>query len=329
LEPTVHSDDVKRFISLGQPHLLPTGLSVPSLGQHEWPILSNAASALSTFAAILEAHGSTATALGCRLMLEELGETIEAVLRGDVAEFADGLADLLYVTLWSAVVHGVPIEAVFAEVQRANLAKFPVCSACEGHGAPVVDRFADGAPLAVSAEPCAACGGKGRVVIRDAAGKVKKPEGWTPPDVRGVLRRAEEACGVTVAEAVKAPSAPGPNPVPVAEIIPWTKRPDWLVDLFANSAEVSNVAADRSPELTHAWWAQDWRMVDGAWSTGSRESADGYVAHDVAVVLMAPPGAQETLFDCIFEVFDYGSPVYWTEASTPYGRRLIALLTDS
>lgn len=305
-------------------------------------MLARAAGACLGLAGLLADKGSTATALDVCNMLEALSATAGAALRGDTAEYAAGLADLLYAALWSAVVHGVPIETVFAEAQRANMAKFPVCSACEGSG--VAPKGP--ASMAIGGGPdfdCAICAGKGRVVLRDAAGKVRKPEGWTPPDIRGVLRRAEEARGLVTeanapgaesvklpsftAEAVKAPPAPDPNPAPMAEIIPWAWRPYWLVDLFANSVGVAD--GTESPEMTDAWWRQDWRKVVGQWVTGPRQSAEGWLAHDPAVALLVPVGAASTILDCISETFDYGSPVYWTEADTPYGRRLIALLTDS
>lgn len=39
-----------------------------------------------------------------------------------------------------------------------------------------------------AAEACTTCHGKGRIVLRDAQGKVQKPEGWKPADIVAVLR---------------------------------------------------------------------------------------------------------------------------------------------
>ncbi len=74
----------------------------------------------------------------------------------DLVELADGLADLTYVCLGALLqLFGEECaREIWAEVQRSNMAKF-------------VD---------------------GRVVRRED-GKVTKPEGWTPPDIEGVLRR--------------------------------------------------------------------------------------------------------------------------------------------
>lgn len=61
-----------------------------------------------------------------RLMAEELGELASAMHEGDRVKIADGLADLLYVTFGTALVYGVPIADVFAEVHASNMTKdFP------------------------------------------------------------------------------------------------------------------------------------------------------------------------------------------------------------
>jgi predicted HAD superfamily Cof-like phosphohydrolase len=86
-----------------------------------------------------------------RLILEELAEVAEAQAGGDLEGFADGLVDLAWVTIGSAVEAGIPFDAVWAEVRRANMAK---------------------------------AGG-----TLDASGKLQKPAGWSPPDVKAVLAR--------------------------------------------------------------------------------------------------------------------------------------------
>lgn len=73
---------------------------------------------------------------------------------GDMEEIADGLADLIYVAVGAALEFGIPLDRVWAEVQRSNMAK-------------------------VDAET-------GRVRKR-ADGKVLKPDGWTPPDIKSAL----------------------------------------------------------------------------------------------------------------------------------------------
>lgn len=56
-------------------------------------------------------------------LCEELTELCEARKRGDLADFADGLADLAYVVIGTALFAGVPFGPVWDEVQRANMAK--------------------------------------------------------------------------------------------------------------------------------------------------------------------------------------------------------------
>lgn len=88
-------------------------------------------------------------ALRLELIREEFEETAVAMARGDLVEIADGLADLVYVCVGAALEFGIPLDRVWAEVHRSNMAK---------------------------------AGGP-----RRADGKILKPDGWTPPDIRGVL----------------------------------------------------------------------------------------------------------------------------------------------
>lgn len=85
------------------------------------------------------------------LLREELNETIEAMNRHDITGVADGLADLIYVAIGTAISFGIRLDDVWAEVQTANMAK-------EG-------------------------GGKREDM------KILKPDGWVAPDIAGVLSR--------------------------------------------------------------------------------------------------------------------------------------------
>lgn len=71
----------------------------------------------------------------------------------DHVALADGLADLIYVCIGAANEFGIPLDKVWAEVHRSNMAKI---------------------------------GPNGEVKRRED-GKVIKPDGWTPPDIAGVL----------------------------------------------------------------------------------------------------------------------------------------------
>lgn len=87
--------------------------------------------------------------LRSRLILEESGELLSAIADGDLVEVADGIADLIYVAVGAALEFGIPLELVWSEVHRSNMAKV---------------------------------GG-----ARRADGKVLKPDGWQPPDIAGAL----------------------------------------------------------------------------------------------------------------------------------------------
>jgi hypothetical protein len=95
---------------------------------------------------------------------------------------ADALADLSYVLAGTALHYGIPLDEVTAEVHRSNMAKAEECPCVAWGGYPKAD--------------CEGCGGKGWVVLRRDDGKILKPDGWRPPDIRGIiaraLRRAEE-----------------------------------------------------------------------------------------------------------------------------------------
>jgi predicted HAD superfamily Cof-like phosphohydrolase len=85
-------------------------------------------------------------------LLDEPKETAACQARVDLPEFADALADLDYVVEGSRLEFGIDGGPVADEVHRSNMAKFP-----------------------------------GGVVSRRADGKILKPEGWEPPDLRKVL----------------------------------------------------------------------------------------------------------------------------------------------
>lgn len=94
-----------------------------------------------------------------KLIEEEAGETLRAldlIFDGspvaDLAELADGLADLIWVCVGTAIHFGIDLPAVFEEVRKTNMSKF----------------------------------GPGSYVRED--GKRMKPPGFVPPDIEGVLK---------------------------------------------------------------------------------------------------------------------------------------------
>lgn len=126
-------------------------------------------------------------ALRARLMIEELEETVSAMSEQDMAAVADGLADLCYVTIGTAVAFGIPMPPVWDAVQAANMAKGVPC--------PEPTLAEPGLTYAMGLldhtrghANCERCRGTGMTVLKDRGGKGLKPEGWMPPDVAAVLR---------------------------------------------------------------------------------------------------------------------------------------------
>jgi len=79
-------------------------------------------------------------------ILEELDEYLDATERDDIVGIADALADLLYVVLGTAVVHGIDLQPVFDAVHASNMTKSPSttvgtfkgCFKGEGYRAPQI-----------------------------------------------------------------------------------------------------------------------------------------------------------------------------------------------
>ena len=90
------------------------------------------------------------------LIKEEARELIDAMHEGDLLETADGMADLIYVTVGAALEFGIPLDRVWAAVQTANMAKVDLST--------------------------------GKVRKRED-GKVLKPEDWQAPDIAAALGR--------------------------------------------------------------------------------------------------------------------------------------------
>jgi predicted HAD superfamily Cof-like phosphohydrolase len=89
------------------------------------------------------------------LLAEETGEFADATAAGDIVGIADALADIIYVAYGAAIVYGIDLDAVFAEVHRSNMTK--------------LDE-------------------RGMAIYRED-GKVLKSDRYTPPDIKGVLSR--------------------------------------------------------------------------------------------------------------------------------------------
>ncbi|MEU6545059.1 MazG nucleotide pyrophosphohydrolase domain-containing protein [Streptomyces sp. NPDC046859] len=89
------------------------------------------------------------------LLAEEAAEVAEVSVTGPLDRLAHELADVVYVAYGTALVHGIDLDAVLAEIHRSNMTKLGL----------------DGQ------------------VARRADGKVLKGDHYEAPDVGAVLRR--------------------------------------------------------------------------------------------------------------------------------------------
>lgn len=89
------------------------------------------------------------------LIVEEFKELMTAYGNRNLVEIADACADLKWVIEGLEITLNLPQQEIWDEVARSNLAK-------------------------ISSD--------GKVHKRDD-GKVLKPEGWTPPDIKSILQK--------------------------------------------------------------------------------------------------------------------------------------------
>lgn len=124
-----------------------------------------------------------------RFLAEELNELIAAYEQKDLAGIADALVDLTYIALGTAHLHGLPWEALFAEVQAANMKK----ERCEIDHTYMSAQFGLASPDYVNGcyyrdKDGVHCGlSPFKHSKRGSINDVLKPKGWTPPDIEGVL----------------------------------------------------------------------------------------------------------------------------------------------
>jgi len=84
------------------------------------------------------------------LISEEILELADAFVERDLPSVVDAIADSIYVLLGTATAIGVDLEPIWNEVQKTNMAKVPGNNRCDG--------------------------------------KVLKPENWSPPNIKGLLK---------------------------------------------------------------------------------------------------------------------------------------------
>lgn len=83
------------------------------------------------------------------LLIEECTEYLQAECDHDIVQIADALADMVYIICGTALSYGIPLHMVWDTIHASNMRKI---------GGPTRED-----------------------------GKILKPEGWNPPDVKGVL----------------------------------------------------------------------------------------------------------------------------------------------
>ena len=87
------------------------------------------------------------------LIAEEHSEYFHAERRNDMVEIADAMGEMIVVIAGTAIEYGIPLDVIFNEIHKANMAKLD----------------ANGKP------------------IKRYDGKILKPVGWTPPNIRRIL----------------------------------------------------------------------------------------------------------------------------------------------
>ncbi len=100
-----------------------------------------------------------------KLMEEENNEYLEACEKSDIEGIVDALGDELYILLGTIVAHGCQdiIEEVFVEIHRSNMSKL------DKNGNPIIN------------------GEDGIYDPSRPMGKVLKGDGFTPPNIAGIL----------------------------------------------------------------------------------------------------------------------------------------------
>jgi predicted HAD superfamily Cof-like phosphohydrolase len=86
-------------------------------------MLENRAKKIESHATQAMLHGGDCRLYRVHLMLEELGEVVEALMKGNEEELADGLVDLIYVTLGTGVTYDLPLGPCHDSVHCANMDK--------------------------------------------------------------------------------------------------------------------------------------------------------------------------------------------------------------
>ena len=126
--------------------------------RHEGSVFQDQAAFMRACGQTTATQNRTQAELYLALLYEELDELMEARRDGDEVEAFDAVLDCIVVLIGLGLSFGWPMEEGWAEVVRSNFAKVD----------PVTGK-----------------------VIRREDGKILKPEGWTPPNLKLILDEHE------------------------------------------------------------------------------------------------------------------------------------------
>lgn len=128
--------------------------------------------------------------------LEEFRQAAEAAQSGAVpadmalAAIARELGDLLYLVYGTGTAYGLRLGPVFAAIHRANMDKGWLCPTCGGDGEHGGGEAGEEGNLLLDPPvPCDECGGRGRRMVLNEAGKPIKAPDWKPADVLALVRQ--------------------------------------------------------------------------------------------------------------------------------------------
>ena len=71
----------------------------------------------------LKKEGYDGRIMRAHLLMEELGELLQAMAKGDEAATLDGIADLVYVAIGTALTFDLPLAKAFEEIHSSNMSK--------------------------------------------------------------------------------------------------------------------------------------------------------------------------------------------------------------
>lgn len=97
---------------------------------------------------------------GISFIKDKSDELVASMLKGDLVGIADGLADLIYVVIGTAIAYGINLKEIFDEVHRSNMSK-TVWDPESGT----------------------------YTTIKDEDGKVLKPETYSPANITPIIER--------------------------------------------------------------------------------------------------------------------------------------------